>query len=209
MTSAEEKEKLPPNGSHGEHNWRGVTITGKIIEIGKSDVYDSIFDCRLVDCVIRTFSGARGVAIFSSTLISCTFEAKKELKNLGFLDLVIRDCTFLGKYSGCRFGSTEEDGHAEVTGCDFSKAKLFDLCDFLEGANVSSLTLPPWPHITITDIPANRSRWMSLILPQSLRVIQEVIGEDGAHNAVSLYLPAHCEEYEDLRAILDAEDYIR
>jgi len=69
MTSAE-KEILPPNASDGEHRWRGVTLTGKIIEIGRSDIYDSIFDCHLVDCVIRTFRGARGVDIFRCTLIS-------------------------------------------------------------------------------------------------------------------------------------------
>ena len=204
------REILPPNGSHGEHHLRDVTLAGKTIEIGKSDVYDSIFDCQLVNCTIRTFRGARGVSIADCTLESCTIEAKKELKNLRLTRLIMRDCTLLGRYTGCRFGGEDADERAEITGCDFSKAKLFDLCDFLYGADVSSLTLPVWPHITITGVATNRSRWMALPLPKSLHVLQGVVGyENSIANAVSIYLPAHYAQYEDLRDVFDGEDYIR
>jgi hypothetical protein len=208
--TVDKMEILPPNGDSGEHQWRGITLTGKIIELGKSDILDSIYDCLLIDCLIRTYRSARGISFCECTLVSCTFEAKKELRNLRFTDLKMQDCTFLGRYVGCRFGNEDEDGDAEVSGCDFSKAKLFDLCDFLEGADVSTMTLPAWPHITVTNLESNRDRWISLVLPESLQSIQRVVGDpDGIATSVSIYLPAHCADFENLRAIFEGEDYIR
>jgi hypothetical protein len=204
------KEILPPNGTSGEHRWRGVTLADRTIEIGRSDVYDSIFDCHLINCVIRTFRGARGVSFPDCTLESCTIEAKKELRNLRFTRLTMRDCTLFGRYVGCRFGGEDADEKAEVTRCDFSKAILFDKCDFLYGVDVQTLTLPTWPHITITNIAKNRKRLLELPLPESLRILKGAVAyEDSIANAVSFHLPAHYAQYEDLRPIFDAEDYIR
>jgi hypothetical protein len=200
---------LPPNDPEGHHDRRGERIERKTIEIGKGEWNDFLTHCTVVECHLRIVCGARSVNLFNSTFERCTFDPRRELKNLPFSGITLRDCTFLGKYCGCRFGNEDEDDACEVRGCDFSQAKLFHLCDFLDGVDVGSLRWPPWPHIAVTDLPQHRKQWLRLKLPKEMRIVQDVIGDDEMPcKACTLYLPAETDHLEELRPLLAAQHYI-
>jgi hypothetical protein len=200
---------LPPNDPDGHHNRRGERIERKTIEIGKGKWQDFITASTLVECDLRILCGAGSVNLFDSTFERCTFRPRRELSNLQFTGLMLRDCTFLGKYSGCRFGNEGPEDAGQVRGCDFSQATLFHLCDFLDGVDVGSLRWPGWPHVVVTDLPRSRRQWLRLKLPRELRIVQEVIGEDDSlSQAVTLFLPAETDRAEDLRELLESQSYI-
>jgi len=200
---------LLPNHPDGYHERRGERIERKALEIGKGKWQDFITRSTLVGCDIRILCGAGSVNLFGSTFERCVFRPRREMKNLRFTGMAIRGCTFLGKYSGCRFGDESEEDVSEVRGCDFSQASLFHLCDFLGGADVASQRWPGWPHVVVTDLPRSRRAWLRLKLPEELRVVQEVIGEEGSlSRAVTLFLPAETDRAEEIRELLVSQSYV-
>ncbi len=200
---------LSPNSPDGFHQRRDERIERKALEIGNEKFQDFITRSTLVECEIRILCGASSVNLFESTFERCTFRPRREMKNLRFTGVNLRGCTFLGKYSGCRFGNESENDESDVRDCDFSKANLFHLCDFLEGADVGSLRWPGWPHIVVTDLPRSRKAWLGLKLPKQMRVVQEVIGEqDSLSRAVTLFLPAETDHADELRELLAPQSYI-
>jgi hypothetical protein len=209
MAKKAQLEVLPPNQPDGCHDRRDERIERKTIEIGKGKFQDFITRSTLVECEIRIFCGAGSVNLFESTFERCTFRPRRELKNLRFTGMNLRDCTFLGKYTGCRFGNESKDDVSVIRACDFSRASLFHLCDFLDGADVNSMRWPGWPHIVVTDLPRSRREWLRLKLPKEMRIIQQVIGEaDSLSRAVTLFLPAETERAENLRELLESQSYI-
>jgi hypothetical protein len=201
---------LPPNHPDGFHQRRAERIEQKTIEIGKAQCQDFITDSILIGCDIRILCGAGSVNLFGSTFERCTFRPRREMKNLRFTGMAVRDSTFVGRYTGCRFGKDQEDQVADVRSCDFSGVSLFHLCDFLDGADVGTMRWPPWPHIIVTDLPRSRGAWLKLKLPDEMRVVQEVIGdEDTLSRAVTLYLPAETDRADELRELLASQSYIR
>jgi hypothetical protein len=199
---------LPPNNPDGFHRRRGERIERKTVEIGKGRYMDFITDSTLVECDIRILCGARSVNLFGSTFERCAFRPRQEMKNLRFTGMTIRDCAFLGKYTGCRFGAEDPDHAGLVRDCDFFQARLFHLCDFLGGVDVGSLRWPPWPHIVVTDLPRSASEWLRLKLPEELRIIQRVIADGTLARAVTLYLPAKTARAEELRDLFASQSYI-
>jgi hypothetical protein len=200
---------LPPNMPEGFHERRAERIEHKRIEIGKVKFQDFITRSTLTDCEIAILCGASSVNLFESTFERCTFQPRREMRNLRFTGMNLRACTFLGKYTGCRFGNESADDSSDVRDCDFSQATLFHLCDFLDGVDVTSLRWPSWPHIVITDLPQSRRAWLKLKLPKDMRIIQEVIGEeDSLSRAVTLYLPAETKHPDELRELLMSQSYI-
>jgi hypothetical protein len=200
---------LPPNNADGFHQRRDERIERRAIEIGKGKFQDFITRSTLVECEICVLCRASHVNLFESAFQGCRFRPRREMKNFRFTGMKLRGCSFLGKYTGCRFGNESEKDLSEVRDCDFSQASLFHLCDFLDGADVSSLKWPAWPHIVVTDLPRSRRAWLSLKLPKEMRIIQEVIGEeDSLSRAVTLFLPAETDRAEDLRDLLASQSYI-
>lgn len=209
MAKKSQLEVLPPNDPNNMHVWRDERIERRFIEIGKGKFQDFITRSTLVECEIRILCGASSVNLFESTFEHCTFRPRREMKNLRFTGMNLRSCTFLGRYSGCRFGNESEKDQSDVRDCDFSQSTLFHLCDFLDGADVGSLKWPGWPHIVVTDLPGSRRTWLSLKLPKEMRIIQEVIGEeDSLSRAVTLFLPAETKRADDLRELLASQSYI-
>lgn len=200
---------LPPNRPEGHHNRRDERVERRAVEIGKGRFMDFITRSTLVECEIRILCGARSVNLFESTFERCTFRPRREMKNLRFTGMNLRACTFLGRYTGCRFGNESADDVSDVRDCDFSKASLFHLCDFLEGADVGSLRWPGWPHVVVTDLPRSRRAWLRLKLPEELRTVQQVIGdEDSLSRAATLFLPAETDRAEELRDLLASQSYV-
>lgn len=202
-------EILPPNNPEEFHQRRGERIERKVVEIGKGRSMDFITDSTFVECEIRIHCGAGSVNLFGSSFESCVFRPRREMKNLRFTSVVLRNCTFLGKYTGCRFGRELGEQPADIRDCDFSAASLFHLCDCLDGAEVGSLRWPPWPHFVVTDLPRSRREWLSLDLPPELRVTQQVIGsEDSIARAVTVYLPAEMDHVGQVRELLSSQSYV-
>ena len=107
------------------------------------------------------------------------------MKNLRFTGMAIRNCTFVGKYTGCRFGRELEDQVADIRGLRFLRCGPVHLRDFRDGADVGTMCWPPWPHIVVTDLP--HCAWLRLKLPDKMRIVQQVLGnEDSLSRAVSL-----------------------
>jgi hypothetical protein len=201
-------EILPPNNPEGFHQRRGERIERRCIEIGKAKCQDFITESTLVECDIRILCGAGSVNLFASKFERCTFRPRREMKNLRFVGMTLRECTFLGRYSGCRFGNIEPQDAGAVTDCDFSQASLFHLCDFLAGAEIASIKWPSWPHIIVTDLERSAPAWRSLKLPEELQIVQQTIGQAPPAKAVTLYLPAETERAAELRAVFSAQPYI-
>lgn len=202
-------ELLPPNEPAGHHKRIEERIENKLLEIGKGQFQDFILKSTLIECEIRILCGAGHVNIRTSTFDRCVFRPRRELKNLRFTGMNLRDCTFWGKYTGCRFGNDLEDHSSDIRGCDFSKAGLFHLCDFIDGADVSSMKWPSWPHIVVTDLQHSRKEWLKLKLPPEMHIIQQVIGRELSFNrAVTLNLPSVTDRSEDLRDVLASQSYI-
>jgi hypothetical protein len=202
-------ELLPPNQPEGYHRRRGERIERQLIEIGKGKSMDFITLSNLVECELRILCGASHVNLFASTLERCTFRPRREMKNLRLTGINFDGCVFLGKYTGCRLGNLEEYDDSDVRDCDFSRATLLHLCDFLEGTDVASFRWPAWPHIVVTDLPGSRKHWLGLELPEELQVVQQVIGrEESLASAATLFLPAVTERAEELRELFASQSYI-
>lgn len=209
MAKKSQVDILPPNNPQGFHQRRGERIERKCIEIGKGKFQDFITDCTLVDCDVRIHCGAGSVNLFGSAFERCVFYPRREMKNLRFTSMVLRNCKFLGKYTGCRFGRELEEQAAEIRDCDFSAASHFHLCDFLDGADVASLRWPSWPHFVVTDLPRSRREWLRLDLPPALRLTQQVIGSEvSTAHAVSVYLPAEMDDVERVHDLLSSQSYV-
>lgn len=200
---------LSPNQREGHHQRRGERIERKTIEIGKAKCMDFITDSTLIECDIHILCGTRSVNLFGSTFERCTFRPRREMKNLRFASMMMRDCTFFGKYTGARFGRELPQQVVDIRRCDFSATRLFHLCDFLDGADIASLRWPTWPHVVVTDLPRSRRSWRRLKLPEEMRIVQEVIGEeDSPSKAVTIFLPAETKHSEELRELLKSQSYI-
>lgn len=200
---------LRPNQREGHHQRRGERIERKTIEIGKAKCMDFITDSTLIECDIHIFCGTRSVNLFGSIFERCTFRPRREMKNLGFTSMVLRDCTFLGKYTGARFGRELAQQVVDIRRCDFSATRLFHLCDFVDGVDIESLRWPPWPHVVVTDLPRSRRSWLKLKLPEEMRLTQKVIGEEESlSKAVTIFLPAETERIEEVRELLESQSYI-
>lgn len=200
---------LPPNHPGGFHQRRDERIEHKVVEIGKGKAQDFITRSTLVGCELRVSCGAGSVNLYESTFERCTFRPRREMKNLRLTGMNFRACTFLGRYSGCRFGNESEKDASDVRDCDFSRASLFHLCDFLDGTDPGSMAWPGWPHVVVTDLPRSRRAWLRLELPEEMRIVQQVIGEtDSLSRAVTLYLPAETDRPEELRELLASQSYI-
>lgn len=209
MGQKSQLDVLPPNMPEAFHKRRDERIERKSIEIGRGKFQDFVTGCTLVECDVRILCGASSVNLFRSTFVRSTFRPRRELKNLRFTDMSLLSCTFLGRYSGCRFGNERKEHESDIRDCDFSKTGLFDLCDFLDGADISSQRWPGWPHIVVTDLPRSCRSWLRLKLPEEMRVVQEVIGsEDSLSHAVTLFLPAHTDRAEDLRELFASQSYV-
>jgi len=208
-------ELLPPNEPEGFHRRRDERIAERTLELGRGKFLDILLDCQLSDCELRILGPAKCLNLRGSTLERCLFRPRKQLRNHRFTNANLRDCKFLGKYRGCRFGRELDDRLGTATGCDFSQAVLWHLCDFWPGAEVETFRLPPWPHVLVTDLPRSRADWLGLKLPPELRIVQEGIGaEDSLAHAVSLYLPAVSEHFlseraEELRELFSSRSYLR
>jgi hypothetical protein len=209
MAGSRKLEVLPPNQSEGHHKRLGERIERKLIELGKGRYQDFLTRSTLIECEIRILCGAGSVNLHESTFDRCTFLPRREMKNLRFTGMTFRGCTFLGRYTGCRFGNEEPDGKSDVRDCDFSQATRFHLCDFLPGCDVNSMKWPVWPHIVVTNLPRSHRDWLRLKLPREMQIIQEVIGdEESPRLAVSVYLPAETDRFEDLKELLSRQSYI-
>ena len=90
----------------------------------------------------------------------------------------------------------------------FSQSGRFHLCDFGAGVDVGSLRWPPWPHIVVTDLKRTAQSWLKLNLPEELRVVQQVMGDDPRDRAVTLYLPAETQRADELRELFASQSYI-
>jgi hypothetical protein len=207
MTNVRPLPTLSPNNPDGFHQRRGERIEQKTIEIGEAESLDFITESTLVGCDLHILRGGRSVNLFGCTFERSIFRARRELKNVRFTGMTLRGCTFLGRYVGCGFGNKEPHELGEVRGCDFSQATRFHLCEFLDGADTSSMLWPRWPHIVITDLPRSAGAWRKLDLPEELRIVQEVIA-DGSARAVTLYLPAETNRAEELRPVFASQSYI-
>src|SRR5437660_611898 len=108
---------LPPNNDDGFRQRRGERIERRAIEIGKGQWQDFITRSTLIECELRILCGARSVNLSESVFERCTFRPRREMKNLRFTGMTIRDCKFLGKYTGCRFGNESERDESDVRGC--------------------------------------------------------------------------------------------
>lgn len=131
---------LPPNNPEGFHQRRGERIERKSVDLGNAKWQDFITDSTLIECDVRILCGAGSVNLFGSTFERCTFRPRREMKNLRFTGMTFRGCTFLGKYTGCRFGNEMPDHAGGVRRCDFSRAGQFHLCDFLAGSEVGTFS---------------------------------------------------------------------
>ncbi|TWU43363.1 hypothetical protein Q31b_24020 [Novipirellula aureliae] len=101
------------------HRIDGETVSGKIIEIGTGKMIDRIYGGAILDdCEIRILGGAKSVNLFDTTIRNCVFKTRRKLSNVHFASVHFDTCTFLGKYSGCRFGQLE----AEDSGTLWSQA---------------------------------------------------------------------------------------
>lgn len=202
-------EKVSPNDENENIKLINDYFEGKSIEIGKAKYQDFITDCTLKNCELRIRCGAGSVNLFGSKFYDCVFRPSKEMKNLRFTDVFLYNCYFKGRYSGCRFGADMDKNEAIVKGCDFSEVKLFHLCDFLRGADVESCKFPPWPHIVVTDLKNSRKDWLGLELPENLRIVQDVVGdEDQLSSAVTIHLPSVNKDYEQLKDVFSSRSYI-
>ncbi len=208
MATRSKLEILPPNNPKGFHQRRGERVEQKCVEIGKGPCQDFIIDSTLIGCDLRILCGAFSVNLFRSSFERCTFRPRREFKNMRFTGMTFRGCTFLGKYNGCRFGNWDAEDAGAVSDCDFSQAGLFHLCDFGGGMDVGSLRWPPWPHIVVTDLKRTARAWLELTLPEELRIVQAVIGDDPRDSAVTLYLPAETQRAEELRPLFASQSFI-
>ncbi|MFO0960413.1 MAG: hypothetical protein U0800_23755 [Isosphaeraceae bacterium] len=199
---------LPPNTAEGSHQRRGERIEGMRVEIGRAKRQDFLVDCTLVGCDIRIRCGASHVNLFGSTFERCRFLPGRPMMNLRLTGMNLRGCAFEGKYIGCRFGNEEEDHDAEVRDCDFRRAAIFHLCDFLGGTDVASCRWPTWPHIVVTDLERSARSWSQLPLPEGLQLVQQTIAEGPPARAVTIHLPSETERAEELRDRLSAQPYI-
>lgn len=202
-------ERLSPAEGQDHHTLRGLTIENKIIDIGLGTYQDMIHDCTLINCTLRIRCAAGGVNIFGSSLTNCTIWPARQMNNLRLTGLELINCTFKGKYRGCRFGSEHSDQTSTVSGCDFSQARLFDLCDFLDGCDVHSCRFPTWPHLVVPGLPESAPDWLAIDFPQSFRTTQRIIGQqEGPSVAVSVYLPARLEKADDYKELLTSRPYL-
>ena len=200
---------LPPDSVKDRHDIRGMAIRGSIIEIGKGQYQDFISESVLEDCEIRIFCGASNVNIFRTTLINCEIRPKKEMKNLRLTDVNIDGCIFHGRYTGLRLGSEDPERNVSIRNCDFTLAKLRGT-DFLPGVDIESMRLPTWPHITVINVAQHRASWLALQLPDSMKILQEIIGEpDQWALAVTLLLTDYVDNPDDWSSTFAGLKYVR
>ena len=203
------KETLSPNMAQGYHKVRGATIQNKRVEIGNSKFLDFLTDCRFEDCIIRINCGAQGINLFQSTFVNCVIWPARRMNNVRFTGLQFEICTFKGSYSGCRFGNEKLEDVSELTNCDFSQVKQLHLCDFLGDLHLQTCIWPQWPHIIITDMPAQADDWRGIDFPDEMRLVQKIVADGGPNtNAVSLYLPNETAAFASLKPLLESKPYI-
>lgn len=201
------RDRLIPDD---HHKIVGETITGKIIEIGAGKYMDFIHGGTVLDdCEIRILCGAQSVNIFNATIRNSIVKTRRELKNLQLLDVQFDGCKFLGQYSGCRFGQLESQNTGTVKNCDFTAARL-DLCDFHPGSNIESLTFPPWPQIVVRKPNQWREEWLGIPFPDEFRSTQEIVvdPEVMACDAIAIYLPSKCPDFDSMRTMLAAYKHV-
>jgi hypothetical protein len=129
--------------------------------VDKDSLYFLGHDLTLRRCTLILRIPAERLHINKTTLIDCTLEAKRELKNFRWYKSFLKGCRFLGRFSGNDFGSWPDSPmEGGIEGCDFTEASL-DACRFL-GCDVRTLRFPPWPCFTILD-PVRRHLELSAV----------------------------------------------
>lgn len=137
-------------------NLENDVLENERLELNPGVVYFLGPDLTLKNCTLILRVSARNLVIPQAHFIGCTFEAKKELKNLWWEHAVLEGCRFTGRLSGNDFGAwpdSQRPGH--IRDCDFSAAQL-DGCRFL-ACDTSTLLLPRWPCFTLLN-PMQRAR---------------------------------------------------
>jgi len=201
------REKLIPDD---HHMIQGESVSGKIIEIGAGEYQDFISDgALLIDCEIRILCSAASLNIFDATFENCLIKARRELKNYSFFNAGFRGCKFIGKYSGCRFGSHEKENTGFVEECDFSEAKL-DLCDFFDKVEIKSLKFGEWPLAVITKIDENAIDWKNTDFgDEEFSYTQDVVADEPFASAVVIDVSKNADDMNSVYQILKDKAYVR
>jgi len=201
------RDKLVPDD---HHKIDGETVSGKIIEIGTGEGMDFVYGGAVLDnCELHILGSARDVNIFDVTLRNSVIKTRRELRNLQLLDVKFENCTFLGKYRGCRFGQLDPENIGTISNCDFSGAQL-DSCDFYEGSDIDSLTFPSWPHIVVRQPYAWREECLQIPFPTEFHISQEVVVDLDMMpcEAIVIYLPRDCPNYDSMRSLVSVQEHI-
>ena len=104
--------------------------------------------------------------------IDCTFEIKRQLKDVVWWTAHLKGCRFTGRLFDCDFGRfpTPRLPYEDVGGieeCDFSAAHLH-LCRFV-GCDASTLKFPSWPYFTLLEPYRRHREFASMLWPRAIR----------------------------------------
>jgi hypothetical protein len=130
---------------------REAVLKGQSIEL-RRDYCEALVRCELLDCELVLADSAGHWRLTIVQLDRCAVRATRTIFDQAFFDASFRNCSFRGKYVGCRFGRASFPPYGEFGGisdCDFGNA-VMDLCDF-HGCDMKSISLPNWPHYTILN----------------------------------------------------------
>ena len=197
-----DRPELQPNRPEGHHKLDGAVVEGKTIHLGKSRFIDTLVRSRFVDCTIRIHCGASSLTIHQCEFERCTFWPAKEMRNLRLESNALHGCDVRGRFTGARFG-------ANVADCDFSGAKVFDLCDFAVGANVNSCIFPGWPHVTLFAAHEHPAALAALPVGAELALTLEIVAEPPAIAACTVYVPAYEDEPDTVRELFETLAFAR
>ncbi|HLL03156.1 MAG TPA: hypothetical protein VK539_21420 [Myxococcaceae bacterium] len=104
--------------------------------------------------------------------IDCTFEVKRQLKEVRWYKAHLKGCRLTGRFFSCDFGHFPNskvlyEDMGGIEDCDLSATHLH-LCRFI-GCDASTLKFPRWPYFTILE-PYRRSReFASILWPREIR----------------------------------------
>lgn len=202
MSSRPRPPVLEPTGPTRAHKLDGARVEGRTIHLGRSRFIDTLVRTTFVDCTLRIHCGASALTIADCQFERCTFWPAKDMRNLRLESSVLTDCTFEGRYVGARFGRA-------VSGCDFSEARLFDLCEFDDGADIESCVFPGWPHVTILSPFTHRATLEALPVAADLALMLDVIAEPSDTAACTMHVPSYQPDAELVRACFADLPFVR
>lgn len=143
------------------------------LELGdKNAQYHLGPNLTLRSCTLVLRVSAKRLLPRGMTLIDCTVELKREVKNFAWYEVNLKGCRFTGRLFGCDFGNYPDyvfplRDVGGIENCDFTTAHLH-ACRFV-GCDASTLRFPRWPYFTILEPYRRWREFADILWPREIR----------------------------------------